>query len=202
MSILNGPQGAVKSAALGHADLACVFHLLLGLESLFTQIPRLDPNSTATRALWTPPFISKEVEVRSASETCPHLQSCPDGEASWALVCPLSWDALKPAPLPALVSLCQQGLGLYSIVRAPSGLSYSPPSPPGPRNFHISPGFFSLRHKRARLWTALGLSFGVWGQVSKLVSTYLFPGFLMERFPSTVSVDNFVVLMSALPNWL
>ena len=95
--------------------------------------PRLDPNSTAMRALWTPPFISKEAEVWSASETCPHFQSCPDDEASWGLVCPLSCDALKPAPLSALVSLCQQGLGLYSIIRAPSGLSYSPPSPPGPR---------------------------------------------------------------------
>ncbi|XP_070633424.1 F-box/LRR-repeat protein 2 isoform X1 [Bos indicus] len=40
-------------------------------------IPRLDPNSPARRAPWTPHFTSKEAEVRSASETC-HLQSCPD----------------------------------------------------------------------------------------------------------------------------
>lgn len=68
-------------AALGHADLARMFHPLCEHGRLLPQIPRLDPSSPAGRAPWTPHFTSKEAEVRSASETC-RLQSCPDGEAS------------------------------------------------------------------------------------------------------------------------
>lgn len=125
-------------AALGHADLARMSHPLCERGRLLPQIPRLDPSSLPGGHHGHPILPARKPRCGALQKhaVCRAAQMV---RLPWPLVCPLSWEARGPGPSVRLDLALSAGF--YSIIKAPSGLSYSPPWPPVPLTSTFLLGF-------------------------------------------------------------